>query len=57
VINDLETGETLVQFAEDHTIDEAVVGVRKTSKVGKLVFGSTAQYLILEAQCPVATVK
>jgi nucleotide-binding universal stress UspA family protein len=34
-----------------------VIGIVKKSKVGKLFFGSTAQYLILKAHCPVLTVK
>ncbi len=50
-------GEDLVQFANDHEIDEIVIGVRRRSKVGKMVFGSTAQYVILKAPCPVLSVK
>ena len=57
VINDLEPGESLVQFANEHHIDLIVLGIQKTSKVGKMIFGSTVQYVILEAECPVATVK
>jgi nucleotide-binding universal stress UspA family protein len=50
-------GEDLVRFAKDSDIDEIIIGVRRRSKVGKLVFGSTAQYVILEAPCPVVAVK
>lgn len=57
LVNDLEPGEILVQYAKDHHIEEIVVGIERTSKVGKLLFGSTAQYLILESPCPVATIK
>ena len=57
LIHGLETGEDLVKFATDRKIDMAVIGIIKKSKVGKLFFGSTAQYLILNAPCPVLTVK
>lgn len=50
-------GEDLVQFANDYEIDEIVIGIRRRSKVGKMVFGSTAQYVILKASCPVLSVK
>jgi nucleotide-binding universal stress UspA family protein len=50
-------GEDLVQFAKESQVDEIIIGVRRRSKVGKLVFGSTAQYVILEAPCPVVAVK
>ncbi len=50
-------GEHLVSFAEENEIDEIIVGVRKTSKVGKFILGSTAQHIILEATCPVVSVK
>ncbi|UCH22345.1 MAG: universal stress protein [Deltaproteobacteria bacterium] len=50
-------GEDLINFAKENSIDMIVIGVRKRTKVGKFVFGSTAQYVILEAPCPVITVK
>lgn len=50
-------GEDLVEFAADNKIDEIIVGVKKRSKVGKLLLGSTAQFVILEAGCPVVSVK
>jgi nucleotide-binding universal stress UspA family protein len=56
-VRGLEPGEDLVQFAKQQNIEEIFVGVKRRSKVGKLVFGSTAQYVILEAPCPVCTVK
>jgi len=57
LIRGLTPGDDLVQFAKDHGADEIIVGVEKKSKVGKFVFGSNAQYVILEAHCPVVTVK
>jgi nucleotide-binding universal stress UspA family protein len=50
-------GEDLIEFANEHSIDEIIVGVNRRSKVGKLLLGSTAQYVILQALCPVVTVK
>ena len=56
-VRGLEAGEDLVQLAEEHKVDEIIIGVRRRSKVGKLLFGSTAQYVILNAPCPVVSVK
>jgi len=50
-------GEDIVDFAKDNKIDEIIVGVKKLSRVGKLLMGSNAQFVILEAQCPVVCVK
>ena len=57
VISGQDIGEGLVQYAEQHEADEIFIGIRKRSKVGKLVFGSTAQHVILNAPCPVIVVK
>lgn len=57
LIRGLEAGEDLVRFATEHQAEEIVIGVRRRSKVGKLVFGSTAQYVILNAPCPVVCVR
>ncbi len=56
IVSSLSPGEDLVYFAKENEIDEIVIGVRKKSKVGKLLFGSTAQYVILNAPCPVVSV-
>ena len=57
LVRGLLPGEDLVEFANEHNIDEIIVGVNRRSKVGKLLLGSTAQYVILQSQCPVVTVK
>lgn len=56
LIRGVEPGEDLVRFATDHDVEEIIMGVRRRSKVGKLLFGSTAQYVILNAPCPVVSV-
>jgi len=50
-------GEDLVKFAEENKIDQIYVGIEKKSKTSKLLLGSTAQYVILKAPCPVITAK
>ena len=57
LIRGLTAGEDLVKFADENQIDQIVVGVKRRSKVGKLLMGSSAQYVILQAQCPVVAVK
>ena len=57
VTKELSAGEGLVTFAEENGVDEIILGVVQKSKVGKLLFGSTAQYVILNAPCPVLSVK
>ncbi|MCG6905640.1 MAG: universal stress protein [Desulfobacteraceae bacterium] len=50
-------GEDLLQHARDLKADLIIIGVKRRSKLEKLVFGSTARYVIMEAPCPVLTVK
>lgn len=57
LIHGLDTSDDLVKFAAEKQIDMVVVGIINKSKVGKLFFGSTAQDLILNAHCPVLTIK
>ena len=57
LIRGLAPGEDIVEFAEENKTDEIVIGVKRRSKVSKLLLGSTAQYVILQATCPVVSVK
>ncbi len=57
LVRGLETGEDIVKFAKEKNVDQVIIGVKNRSKVGKLLFGSTAQVVILEAPCPVLAVK
>jgi nucleotide-binding universal stress UspA family protein len=52
----LSPGEDLVRFAREHGVDQIFVGVEKKSKTQKIIVGSTAQYIILKAPCPVVSV-
>lgn len=57
LIRGLSAGEDLVQFAEEVKANEIIIGVKRRSKVDKFIFGSTCQFVILKASCPVVTVK
>ena len=57
LIDTLSPEEQMVRFSGKEGIDQIFIGIDKQSKVEKLVFGSTAQYTILKAPCPVVTAK
>lgn len=57
LIRDMSPGEDIVAFARDQQVDCIIIGVKRRSKVGKVLFGSNAQYIVLNAGCPVTTVK
>lgn len=50
-------GRDLVEFADAEDVDLIVIGLRRRSAVGKLVLGSNAQDVIINADCPVLAVK
>ena len=49
--------DALVALADDTAADMIVIGLRRRSPVGKLVLGSNAQRILLDATCPVLAVK
>lgn len=57
LVRGLNPGEDVVKYAEENNVDAIFIGVRRRSKVGKLLSGSNAQYIILKAPCPVMTIK
>ena len=57
LVSSSTAGEEIVRHLGVKNSREICMGVRRRSKVGKLLFGSTAQYIILNAPCPVATIR
>lgn len=53
----LAPAEEILSVADEVKADLIVIGVRKRSPLGKLVTGSTAQQVLLDATCPVLAVK
>lgn len=49
--------DEILSTAEEVGADLVVIGVRRRSPVGKLVTGSTAQQVLLDAPCSVLAVK
>ncbi len=57
LIRGLSAGEDLLAFAEEKKAGEIIIGVKSRSNVSKMLFGSTARLLILQADCPVVTMR
>ncbi len=53
----LDPAEELIATAEDRDAEFIVIGLRRRSPVGKLLLGSNAQRVLLDAACPVLAVK
>lgn len=52
-----DPSDAVVQVAQRRGARLLVLGLRHRSPVGKMVFGSTAQRILLDATCPVLAVK
>jgi nucleotide-binding universal stress UspA family protein len=57
LVRGLEPAEDLIAVAEEVAADFIVIGLRRRTPVGKLILGSNAQKVLLEAPCPVLAVK
>ena len=55
--NTQDSAEELIRTAETTGADFIVIGLRRRSPVGKLLLGSNAQKVLLDAACPVLAVK
>ena len=47
----------IVEYAENHNVDQIVVGSRGISGIKKMLLGSTASGVVTYAHCPVMVVK
>lgn len=47
----------IVEYAENHNVDQIVVGSRGMSGIKKMLLGSTASGVVTYAHCPVMVVK
>ncbi len=52
-----DPADDLLHVAEDVSAEVIVIGLRRRSPVGKLILGSNAQRILLDATCPVLAVK
>lgn len=57
VAQDADHAEEILVTAEDLSAEVIVIGLRRRSPVGKLVLGSSAQRVLLDAPCAVLAVK
>jgi nucleotide-binding universal stress UspA family protein len=57
LIDTTTAGEQIVGFAEQIKADMVVLGLRRRSMAGKALFGSNSQHIIMNAPCPVLTIR
>jgi nucleotide-binding universal stress UspA family protein len=57
LVRGMDPAEDLINVAAEVSADLIVIGLRRRSPVGKLILGSNAQRILLDAPCPVLAVK
>ncbi|MDQ3663362.1 MAG: universal stress protein [Actinomycetota bacterium] len=57
LVRGMDPADDLIQVAQDVGADFIVIGLRRRTPVGKLILGSNAQRILLDAPCPVLAVK
>jgi nucleotide-binding universal stress UspA family protein len=57
LVRGFEPAEDLISVAEANNAELIVIGLRRRSPVGKLILGSNAQRILLDAHCAVLAVK
>jgi nucleotide-binding universal stress UspA family protein len=54
---EIDAADDLTQVARDQDADLVVIGIRRRTATGKLILGTQAQRILLDAPCPVLVVK
>jgi len=57
LVRGMDPADDLVAVAGEVDADFIVIGLRRRTPVGKLILGSNAQRVLLDAPCPVLAVK
>ncbi|HEU4945821.1 MAG TPA: universal stress protein [Kribbella sp.] len=57
LIGGRDAADEIVELAASENVSLLVIGLRHRTPVGKLILGSSAQRILLDAPCPVLAVK
>jgi nucleotide-binding universal stress UspA family protein len=57
LVRGADPAEDLIAVAAEVSAEVIIIGLRRRSPVGKLILGSNAQRILLDAPCPVLAVK
>ena len=57
LVRGMDPAEDLIAVAAEVAAEFIVIGLRRRTPVGKLILGSNAQRVLLDAPCPVLAVK